>query len=159
MPGSLVLWFWFMLAAYVVHILDESLLGGSFVEKVRQHWWPGYSWRKFFWFNGAYLTIMFLSIVLYDRGGSRFLFLPFAWIVERFFNGIWHVWWTIRYNEYSPGLLTTVLIWMQTYFVVFYQSGPHELAFRMVWPGWILGILGAMFLSFYIPLVKGSRKS
>src|SRR5215469_2175020 len=24
-------------------ILDESLLGGSFVEKVKEHWWPNYS--------------------------------------------------------------------------------------------------------------------
>jgi hypothetical protein len=29
--------FWFTVAAYVVHCIDESLLGGSFVEKVRQH--------------------------------------------------------------------------------------------------------------------------
>jgi hypothetical protein len=28
---------WFTVAAYVVHCIDESLLGGSFVEKVRQH--------------------------------------------------------------------------------------------------------------------------
>jgi hypothetical protein len=29
-------------------VLDEPLLEGSFVEKVQQHWWPEYSWRKFF---------------------------------------------------------------------------------------------------------------
>jgi len=34
----LVYSFWFMLAAYVVHIIDECLLGGNFVEKVQQHW-------------------------------------------------------------------------------------------------------------------------
>jgi len=45
--------FWLMLVFYVIHILDESLLGGSFVEKVKEHWWPQYSWRKFFWFNTA----------------------------------------------------------------------------------------------------------
>ena len=27
--------FWFMVAAYVIHVIDESLLGGSFVEKIR----------------------------------------------------------------------------------------------------------------------------
>jgi hypothetical protein len=37
--------FWLMLAAYIIHILDESLLGGSFVEKVKTHWWPEYSWK------------------------------------------------------------------------------------------------------------------
>jgi hypothetical protein len=59
--------FWFMIATYVIHILDESLLGGSFVEKIRQHWWPEYSWRKFFWFNAGYLFMMCTSVVLYDR--------------------------------------------------------------------------------------------
>src|ERR1700735_5540201 len=59
--------FWFMVAAYVIHVLDESLLGGRFVEKVRQHWWPEYSWTKFFWFNAAYFAIMIASVVLYDQ--------------------------------------------------------------------------------------------
>jgi hypothetical protein len=36
--------FWFTVASYVVHCIDESLLGVSFVEKVRQPWWPEYSW-------------------------------------------------------------------------------------------------------------------
>src|ERR1700691_3815756 len=52
----LVISFWFMIATYVIHILDESLLGGSFVEKIRQHWWPEYSWQKFFWFNAGVLV-------------------------------------------------------------------------------------------------------
>jgi len=34
-------------AVYVVHFIDEPLLGGSVVEKVRLHWWPEYSWTKF----------------------------------------------------------------------------------------------------------------
>ena len=80
----LVYSFWFMLAAYVVHIIDESLLGGSFVAKVQQHWWPQYSWRKFFWFNAAYLTLMATSIVLYDRIGSRLVFLPLAFLIESY---------------------------------------------------------------------------
>ena len=48
MNVPLIFSFWFMVAAYVIHVIDESLLGGSFVVKVRQHWWPQYSWQKFF---------------------------------------------------------------------------------------------------------------
>jgi len=48
---SLIWVFWSVVAAYVVHVIDESLLGGSFVERVREHRWPEYSWRKFFWFK------------------------------------------------------------------------------------------------------------
>jgi hypothetical protein len=142
-----------MLVTYVLHIIDESLLGGSFVEKVRQHWWPQYSWRKFFWFNTGYLLVMSTSIVLYDRLGSAFLFLPVAWAIERFLNAIWHLWWAIHFNEYSPGLLTSLLMWLQTYFIVFCRRPFETLDFPMLWPGILLGLLAAAFLSFSMPFV------
>ena len=116
--APLIYSFWFMLVAYIVHIIDESVLGGSFVEKVREHWWPNYSCRKFFWFNAGYLLLMFVSILLYDCIGRAALWLPLAWAIERFFNAIWHIWWSIHFHEYSPGLLTCLLIWMQTYSIV-----------------------------------------
>jgi hypothetical protein len=154
----LIYTFWLMLAFYVIHILDESLLGGSFVQKVQEHWWPEYSWRKFAWFNAAYLCIMSGSIALYDQGGSIFLFLPVAWALERFANSLWHIWWTIRFREYSPGLLTSVLIWMQSYFIVFGRERSTPLNLRTILPGLILGFVAAMFVTLYIPLVKGRRR-
>jgi hypothetical protein len=33
----LVASFWMMMAVYVIHIMDESLHGGSFVEKAKAH--------------------------------------------------------------------------------------------------------------------------
>jgi len=155
----LVISFWFMLTAYVIHIIDESLLGGSFVEKVQQHWWPQYSWTNFFWFNAAYLLIMGASIVLYDRLGSEFLFLPLAWALERFFNSLWHIWWTAHFREYSPGLLTSLLIWMQSYFILLCRPKNQPLDLRAIWPGILLGLLAAAFLTLYIPLVKGRAHS
>ena len=113
----LIFTFWFMVAAYVIHVLDESLLGGSFVEKVRQHWWPEYSWTRFFWFNTGYFTVMIASVVAYDLLGGSWVILPLAWSVERLCNGFWHVWWTIHFREYSPGLLTSILMWMDSYFL------------------------------------------
>ena len=47
MSVPLIFSFWLMVAAYVIHVIDESLLGGSFVEKVQQHWWPKYLGRSF----------------------------------------------------------------------------------------------------------------
>jgi hypothetical protein len=154
----LVYSFWFMLVAYVVHIIDESLLGGSFVEKVQQHWWPQYSWRKFFWFNTGYLLIMSTSIVLYDCIGEALLFLPLAWAIERFFNAIWHVWWAIHFQEYSPGLLTSLLICMQTYFIIFCRPNQERLELQAIWPGVVLGLLAAAFLSFYMPVVANRKR-
>lgn len=154
----LVFSFWFMLCTYVVHILDESLLGGSFVEKVRQHWWQQYSWRKFFWFNAAYLLIMGGSIVLYDRLGDRFLFLPLAWALERFCNSLWHVWWTVQFREYSPGLVTSLLFWVQTYFIVYYRPETPRWTWSLTWPAVSLGLLAAAFLTFSMPIAGRFRK-
>ena len=103
-----ILSFWMMIAAYVVHVLDESLLGGSFVEKVRRHWWPQYTWRKFFWFNAVYFLVMLASVIAFDRLGGHLVIFPLAWIVERFCNSLWHLWWSIRFGEYSPGLVSCI---------------------------------------------------
>ena len=76
MNVPLIFSFWFMLGAYVIHVIDESLLGGSFVEKVQQIWWPQYSWRKFFWFNTGYFVIMiacaWLPMICVAEAGSFF---------------------------------------------------------------------------------------
>lgn len=152
----LIFSFWFMVAAYVIHVLDESLLGGSFVEKVRQHWWPEYSWTKFFWFNTGYFAIMIASVVLYDLRGGPWIILPLAWSIERLCNGFWHVWWTIHFHQYSPGLLTSILFWMDSYFIVRYRPAD-AITSATFWPAALIGLLAAAFLSFYIPLVKGRK--
>ena len=123
----LIFSFWFMVAAYVIHVIDESLLGGSFVEKVQQHWWPEYSWTKFFWFNTAYFVVMISSVVLYDLRGGNWLILPLAWSIERFCNGIWHVWWAVHFREYSPGLVSSILMWMTGYFIVRYRPSDEPI--------------------------------
>lgn len=151
----LIFSFWFMVATYVVHVIDESLLGGSFVEKVRQHWWPEYNWRMFFWFNAGYFVIMITSVVLYDLFGGTFVILPLAWAIERTCNGVWHLWWAVRYREYSPGLLTSILMWMNAYFIVRYRPASEELPLGVLLPAAVIGLAAAAFLSFYIPLVKG----
>src|SRR3984885_5726566 len=96
---------WFMVATYVVHVIDESLMGGSFVEKVREHWWPEYCWTKFFWFNAGYFMLMIASVVLYDSLHGTWLILPLAWLIERFGNGFWHLAWAIVFaNIPRPGV-------------------------------------------------------
>jgi hypothetical protein len=151
----LIFSFWFMVAAYVIHVIDESLLGGSFVEKVQQHWWPEYSWTKFFWFNAAYFVVMISSVVLYDLRGGNWQILPLAWSIERFCNSIWHVWWAVHFREYSPGLVSSILIWMDSYFIVRYRPPDQPITAQTLWPALIIGLLFATFLALYIPLIKG----
>jgi hypothetical protein len=153
----LLIFFWFTIAAYVAHVIDESLLGGSFVEKVQQHWWPEYSWTKFFWFNSAYFVVMIASVVLYDFRGGSWAVLPLAWVIERACNGVWHLGWTVRFREYSPGLVTSILMWMNLYFVLRYTAPAAISLTNWIWAAAIGGTFTA-FLTLYIPVVKG-RKS
>ena len=157
MQIPLIFSFWFMVAAYVIHVLDESLLGGSFVQKVQQHWWPEYSLRKFFWFNTGYFIIMISSVVAYDLLGGAWLILPQAWSIERLCNGFWHLWWAIRYREYSPGHVTSILIWMDFYFILRYRPPTEPISTNISRPALAIGLLAAAFLAFYIPVVKGRK--
>jgi hypothetical protein len=153
----LIFSFWFMVAAYVIHVIDESLLGGSFVEKVREHWWAEYSRTKILWFNTGYFVVMIGSVILYDLLGGAWLILPLAWSIERFLNGCWHVWWAIRFQEYSPGLVTSILMWMTVYFIARY-SPEGAISTGTLWPAALIGLLFTAFLFFYIPVVKGSER-
>jgi uncharacterized protein with HXXEE motif len=159
MTLPLIFSFWFMVAAYVVHVLDESLLGGSFVEKIREHWWPEYSWRKFFWFNAGYFLVMIASVLLYDVFGGAWVILPLAWLIERACNGLWHLWWTEHFREYSPGLLTSILMWMNLYFVLRYRPEAPPLGSGVVIPALAIGLGFTAFLCLYIPLVKGRARA
>jgi uncharacterized protein with HXXEE motif len=151
----LIFSFWFMVAAYVIHVIDESLLGGSFVEKVRQHWWPEYSWTKFFWFNTGYFVIMIASVVLYDLLGGAWMILPLAWSIERAMNGVWHLWWAVHFHEYSPGLVTSILMWMNFYFIVRYRPADPPITEETLLAAAIIGLAVTAFLFLYIPVAKG----
>jgi hypothetical protein len=149
--------FWFTVASYVVHCIDESLLGGSFVEKVRQRWWPEYSWTNFFWFNATYFVVMIASIVLYDFRGGTWMILPLAWVIERACNGVWHLGWAIRFHEYSPGLVSSILMWMNFYFVVRYHPADEPILSGVWIPALLIGGAFTAFLVLYFPFVKGRR--
>lgn len=143
----------------MVHVVDESLLGGSFVEKIQQHWWPQYTWRQFFWFNAGYFLIMIASVVAYDLRRGFALAFPLAWAIERTCNGFWHLWWALRYREYSPGLVSSILIWMNAYFIVRYRPATETISGPVLLTAGILGLAAAAFLAFYIPLFKGRRRT
>jgi hypothetical protein len=108
--------FWAFFAAYVLHILDETLVSGGFVKWITDNFWPTYHMRMFFWFNAAFLAAIALSNVLFDSFGGHWVIMPLIFIagfVTHTFAV--HLYWTIRRNTYSPGLLTSTL-----YLVIFY---------------------------------------
>lgn len=112
----LSLLFWAFLATYVIHLLDETLLNGGFVHWIQTNFWPTYSMRMFFWFNAAALAAIAASNVLFDTLGGHWVLLPLIWVAGFVTHvATVHVYWTVRRNTYSPGLLTSVL-----YVVVYY---------------------------------------
>ena len=100
---------------------------------------------------------MIASVLLYDLFGGAWLILPLAWLIERACNGLWHLWWTEHFREYSPGLLTSILMWMNLYFVLRYRPEVPLLGTSVVIPASVIGLGFTAFLCLYIPLVTFAR--
>ncbi|HEV2750184.1 MAG TPA: hypothetical protein VGV12_06620 [Gemmatimonadales bacterium] len=75
---------------------------------------------------------MIASVVAYDFRGGVWLVLPLAWSIERMCNGLWHLGWTIHLREYSPGLVSSILMWMNVYFILRYTP-PGQAIGRGIW--------------------------
>jgi hypothetical protein len=122
----LSLLFWAFLASYVVHILDETLLNGGFVQWIVDNFWPTYTMRMFFWFNAGAIAAVTASNVLFDSLGGHWVILPLVWVTGFVAHvATVHVFWTIRRNTYSPGLLTSLLYVIVFYLLIRYALGPH----------------------------------
>ena len=122
----LSLLFWALFASYVVHILDETLLNGGFVQWIANNFWPSYTMRMFFWFNAGALAVIALSNILFDGLGGHWVILPLIWVAGFVTHvATVHIYWTIRRNTYSPGLLTSLLYVTVFYLVIRYGLGPH----------------------------------
>jgi hypothetical protein len=122
----LSLLFWALLASYIVHILDETLLNGGFVQWIVDNFWPTYTMRMFFWFNAGAIAAIATSNLLFDSLGGHWVILPLIWVAGFVTHAATvHVYWTIRRNTYSPGLLTSLLYMIVFYLLIRYGLGPH----------------------------------
>lgn len=122
----LSLLFWALLASYIVHILDEALLNGGFVQWIADNFWPTYTMRMFFWFNAGAIGAIAISNLLFDSLGGHWAILPLIWVTGFVTHvATVHVYWTIRRNTYSPGLLTSLLYVIVFYLLIRYGLGPH----------------------------------
>jgi hypothetical protein len=63
---------------------------------------------------------------------------------------------TIHFREYSPGLVSSILIWTDSYLIVRYRPVVETVSPQTLWGAVFIGVLAAAFLAFYIPLIKGS---
>src|SRR5215469_15010557 len=122
----LSLLFWTFLAAYIIHVLDESLMNGGFVQWIKGNFWPTYTWRMFFWFNAGAIAAIAASNLLFDSLGGHWVILPLIWLAGFVTHAATvHVYWTIRRNTYSPGLLTSLLYVIVFYLLIRYGLSSH----------------------------------
>ena len=134
--------FWAFFATYVVHLLDETILNGGFVQWIRDNFWPTYSARMFFWFNAVAVALIAASNVLFDSLGGHWVILPLIWIagfVTHTFTV--HLYWTIRRETYSPGLVSSSLYLVIFYLTIRYGLGSGLVSGSDFAIGTIIGVL------------------
>jgi hypothetical protein len=133
---------WALLAAYVVHLLDETLMNGGFVQWVSRHFWPGYSPRMFFWFNAGAVVAIAASNLLFDVFGGHLVVLPLFWIFGFALHGVSvHIYWTVRQRDYSPGLVSSTLYWIVAYLVTRYGFAAGQVTAADFWTGALAGMI------------------
>ncbi len=134
--------FWAFFASYIVHILDETLLNGGFVKWIAENFWPGYHVRMFFWFNAAFIGAIAAGNILFDSFGGHWVILPLIF-VGGFVTHVLtvHLYWSIRLNTYSPGLVTSLLYVVVFYLLIRYGVGDHLISRKDFAIGTGVGIL------------------
>ena len=113
--------FWGFIIAYVIHILEESVLPEVFVEKVKKNFFPAYSWRKFVGFNTFLLILNVAAVIVFDLAGGKWIIFPLCLAIERTLNGFWHLGETIVRRKFSTGLLASVITWILMYLLIRYS--------------------------------------
>ena len=147
---SLDVLLWAFLASYVIHVVDETAMNGGFIRWIKASFWPTYTARMNFWFNGGAVLAIAGTNLLYDLFGGHWIILALIWPFGFALHGITvHLFWTIRQRNLSPGLVTSVIYWIMAYFFVRYGFLAGQIASSDFWTGILLGVLtvGA-FLTF-----------
>ena len=142
--------FWAFFASYLVHIIDETLINGGFVQWIVANFWPTYRVRMFFWFNAGAIALVAFSNVMFDAFGGHWVILPLIWVAGFVTHAAtFHLYWTIRRNDYSPGLVTSLLYVMVLYLLIKYGAGRGLIATSDLAIGLVVGVatVGA-FLTF-----------
>lgn len=127
-------------AAYVVHILDEALLNHGFVQWIVNNFWPTYNIRMFFGSTpgqselsrSATFSLTALEAIGSSCRLSGWRFATHALTV--------HLYWTVRCNTYSPGLLSSTLYLFIFYLAVRYGLWGHLITINDFITGTVVGV-------------------
>jgi hypothetical protein len=155
---SLDILLWAFLASYIVHIVDETTMNGGFVRWFQLSFWATYTSKMNFWFNGGALVAITLSNLLAEVLGGHWIILALIWPFGFALHGFTlHLFWTIRQQNLSPGLVTSVLYWLMAYLFVRYGFVAGQITASDFYAGAVVGVLTiGLFLTF-VPTVVVPR--
>jgi hypothetical protein len=155
-PISLL--FWCFIIAYAFHILEESVLGDVFVEKLKRLYWPEYSWKKFIGFNTMLMLLNIIAVVLFECFGGAWLIFPLGLAIERILNGVYHLYETLKTRQFSSGLLTSLIFWILGYFIIRYSIIPGEIGTSYLIPAIIIGAAMEFFMTGFMFIAPMRKK-
>lgn len=103
---------WLMPAVFAVHILEE--FAGGFPEWVTNVIGGSFHQSVFVANNAIFMTIMLSLTIWTSRSMSRLpVFLLVFWAsANLFWDGLFHIVATAAFDRYSPGLITSVLLYI-----------------------------------------------
>lgn len=103
--------YWAFLGAAILHILEEYVFPGGFMTFMQQAV-PRFASQITVHFslliNGLFLALCLLAVIL---GPDQPVFgLSVAWLL--FFNGVIHILTSWRWRAYTPGLVSSLLLYL-----------------------------------------------
>jgi hypothetical protein len=143
--------FWGYIVAYVIHLIDETVMGETFVGMVQRNFGP-IQWKHFFIGNTLIMSLAIGANIVYEILGHGWIILPLTFVFIFTTNGIWHLAGTIISKKYSPGLASSLLYWLLFYFIFRYSILPGEIPSSHSIPSAIIGttitvlMIGTLFL-------------
>lgn len=138
--------FWAVLSGYLIHIMEEIVVNGGFIGGVREHIWPTYPTKSFVITNTVMILLITTSILLYEGLGGNWVAFPLMWMIERSLNGLFHIWWSIRFKTYSPGLLTNGIIWIILYLTIKENYGLGDFTSAQLYAAIVIAIVCEIIL-------------
>ena len=105
-------WAWAVPVVYAVHVAEEA---PGFASWARRHTSPGYTDRDFVLINGAGFALTLGATAVAARVDHRRVFLAWYALVltqQALFNPVFHAATTVAYHEYSPGLVSSVALFL-----------------------------------------------
>jgi hypothetical protein len=131
---------WLFPFSYLLHILEEWLVGERFYFWVRRITGRTMSARTFFWLNGFFLLLMVVAVLLVRSRRAAWLVPALGFVVA--LNGFGHLLGALASRTYSPGLATGVLLWI--------PLGAWSILSSVIWltpGGWLQGLGVGLLIS------------